>query len=364
MRLNRMNIPWLLAGMLVLTLVLPLAAAQASESELSYVSGGQDIDLSLETQSHYVAMSGPQDWGNRFAQSISLYGYRYGDVGSIKGVVVFWQAPADKTDITTPYTILGRKLFDLSQAPEKAGWFSVALDPVELPAKFGVSVFTYSNDQRGLKLGLTSKRRDSMSNSFVMKPDGTLDRKFKPNITRDGREWMLKLTLRSTLEPASSLTSAELSGSGFSFYDDGTADKFVTVQKHGMLLHFDNPERRQIGRVYVYAQAGGDWLKTSRTAAVSILNSEMGILQHMTLPYTAYTNTPSWAYVEVPYINAPTEFYVLVEPNSLPEVQLQVGVDTSSDNKASSWAVIGAHLDWETDAPKASSNWMVRVEYK
>ncbi len=365
MRLNKMTGLLALVAVFCAGLLLAFSRpAGASEAVLSHLNDGMDSSTTLESTSHYVAFDAPKGWTNRFSQSLDVYCQRYGDVSGIKGIVVFYQAPTDKTDITTPYTILGRKLFDLSDAPEQMGWFSVPLDTFELPERFGVAVFTFSNETRGLRVGYTRKVRDNMSSSYVMKPDGTLDRKYKPNMSREGREWMLRLTLRNTLAPQASLSSGEIHGSMFGGWDDGSAETFVTVQKHGCLVHFKNASPREVSRVYIYGQAAGDWLKSGQNIAVSLLDNEMGILHHVTLPYTAYTNEPSWAYVDFPTTNTPAEFYVLVEPNSRPMAQFEIGTDTSGMNKGSSWAVIGAHLEWETDAPQDKSNFMIRVEYK
>ena len=147
-------------------------------------------------------------------------------------------------------------------------------------------------------------------------------------------------------------------------HDDGSAETYVTVQKHGSLVHFNNSKAREVKRVYLYGMCEGDWLKILHNIVVSILDNEMGVLQHMTLPFTAFSNLPSWVGVDFPETNTPAEFYILVEPNSRPMAQFMLGTDTSGANQGSSWAVIGAHLEWEGDAPADKSNFMVRVEYK
>ena len=107
-----------------------------------------------------------------------------------------------------------------------------------------------------------------------------------------------------------------------------------------------------------------DWFNTDRSAGVYLLDARYGIVYRTALPFNRYTSTASWAYVSIPDIIVPEEFYVLVEPVSRPYLKLNIGYDSSGVNQASFFGTPGAMLNWATEAPEESTNWMIRVEYE
>jgi hypothetical protein len=353
---------------LLIVLLMQLQPAMAASTELSFVNGrGMDSDKMLDAWAHFVLFESPEGWKNTFTQSISLYGTRYGDTTGIQGAIAFWAPPKDPDDPESRYTMIGRAGFDLGKVPDSPGWFTVELPVMQLPPVFGVTVYTFSNDNRGYRLGLTERKRDTRSNSFYF-GRGQINTDLKPNITREGREWMLRLSLRDTLEPVDGIASGDLTGSSFGLHDDGSVDQYTTVQKEGALVRFSNSKARSVKRVYIFGMAQGDWMSSGQKITVSLLSMDMGILHQVALPYTQYTNTPNWSYVDIPRLDIPRDFFVLVEPNSRPLSQFMLGVDTSSLNQYSGWGVVGAkrdwNCDWNCDAPQDSSNFMVRVEYR
>jgi hypothetical protein len=362
----------ILIAALILTLWLGGTAA-AADSVLARDDGKPSTYEHLATDGHLVTFNAPAGWQHTFAEELQLFGYRYGNVGNTLGTVVIWDTkplpkPAkppkkgEKAPPTKEARIITSKQFQLSNAPEQAGWFSVPLDAAELPRSFNVSVFTRSSETSGLWLGLTAKDRQSYSSAGIIKDLAEAPR---IRMRRDGRDWLLRLRVRDTLKAQTAFDSKQLSGRNFALLDDGSAEGFATSQSDGPIVRFSNPEGRRLRRVFVHAKLGGTaWFNTDRQAGVWILDENLGIMSRGSLPFKNYTNDPSWAGIELPDIVLPRTFYVVVEPVSRPQTQLLIGYDTSSANKASYFGSAGALHKWSIAAPEENTNWMIRVEYR
>jgi len=341
--------------------------AYAEEGLLQWDNGTPSSLEFLTTESHLVLLDKPVGWDNIYCVELSLYGQRYGDVGTTNATVVLWGPQSEDTakleDNEKGYVIYARKQFALKDVPETEGWFNLPLDVVELPSEFAVSVFTHSSEQAGLKIGLSAGSGEA-SHSTAITPDKMKDGREGLKLREDAKEWMIRLKVRSTLEPTQQITSEQLTGKNFSYFDDGQCDGFVTFSKYGPLVRVHNSGKRVVKRVYVYAKAEGDWFRTERQAAVYLLDSGLKILNRTALPYKNYTNQAAWHYAGFDDAPVPADFYVLVEPVSRAAGKLYLGYDTSSGNKASGFGTAGAFKDWSSEAPEESTNWMIRVEYE
>jgi hypothetical protein len=361
----------LILNLLVCTLALALPA-HAAEQLLSRDNGSAASFEKLLTDGHYVQFNSPA-WPHTFTEELQLFGYRFGDVGKTLGTIVIWDTqPApkptkppkkgEKAPPTKVARIIASKQFPLSSAPTKAGWFTVHLDPVELPRSFGISVFTRSSETSGLWLGVTGPGKLSHSSAGIIKDMAALP---KIRMRRDGGNWLLRLNVRDTVAPQLNFKSSELSGNNFALLDDGGAEGFATSQSDGPLVRFSNPGGRRLHRVFVHAKLGGtSWFNTDRMAGVWVLDENFGILCRGDLPFKRYTNEPSWAGVELPDIALPRTFYIALEPVSRPAAQMLIGYDTGSKNRASYFGNAGAILSWNIAAPEENTNWMIRVEYR
>jgi hypothetical protein len=349
------------------TLALGAVPALAADTVLSRDSGAAETFEKLATDGHYISLQAPS-WPHVFAEEVQVYGYRYGDVSSTLGTVVIWDiqpvANPKKGEPAKQARIITSKQFPLSLAPEKAGWFSVPVDPSELPKSFGVSVFTRSSDSGGLWLGLSPKggRTASYSSAGIIKDLGEASR---IKTRHDGRNWLVRLRVRDAIKPTTSYTTAQLSGKNFAANDDGTAEGFATSQSDGPIVKFSSDGSRRLRRVYVYGKLGGSaWFNTDRMGGVWVLNENYGILCHANLQHKLFTNEPGWGYVDLPDIALPKTFYVLIEPVSRPASQLLIGYDSSSPNKGSLFGSAGALHKWSIEAPEDKTNWMIRTEYR
>jgi hypothetical protein len=130
------------------------------------------------------------------------------------------------------------------------------------------------------------------------------------------------------------------------------------------MVRFDNSSGRRIKRVYFYGYVSGEWLRSNLNVTVTVMNLEYGILKRLNVAYPKLTNVASWYFVDVPGSVRDSDFYVLIEPNSRPQAQFNLGYDSSMPNQMSLWATSGALLDWAAGVDKQSTNWMVRVEYE
>ncbi|MCH7471529.1 hypothetical protein IIA79_01055 [bacterium] len=333
---------------------------------MRWEDGRADIYDHLEIDGHFVFFNAPEGWDKSFSQELMVYGRRYGEVGSIRATIVIWGAQTKKTaqleDAEDSLVIYGRKQFPLADAPDEPAWFSIPLDVIELPEEFAVSLFTYSNEERGLEIGLSRATKEP-SHSSSGKPGLPESEEGELALRFDGREWLIRMKIRSTLIPGETIDAGDLTGSQFTFYDDGEAEGFTTVQKHGPMIHVENSRSKTVDRIYVYAKVEGDWYKTERTAGVYLLDSRFAIIARSSLSYNGYTSEPSWNYASFDDAKVPSEFYVLIEPASRPQVILLIGYDSSGINNASAFGTAGALLNWELQAPEENTNWMIRVRY-
>lgn len=349
------------------------ASAQATDSVLSHDKGTADTYEKLTTDGHYITFNSPA-WPHTFAGDVQVYGYRYGEVGNTMGTVVVWDVqplpkPAKppkagaKPAPTKQAHIITSRQFKLSDAPEKAGWFSVSLDASELPRSFGVTVFTRSSDTAGLWVGLSAKSKEaSYSSAGIISELGSASR---IKMRRDGRNWLVRLNVRDAIKSQTAFTTEQVTGKNFAALDDGAADGFATAQKDGPIVRFSSDGTRRLRRVYVYAKLDGTgWFNTDRMGGVWVLNENYGILCHANIAHKQFTNEPSWASLDLPDIVLPKTFYVLVEPVSRPQSQLLVGFDSSGKNRGSLFGSAGALHKWNIQAPEDKVNWMIRVEYR
>lgn len=367
-------------NLIITTVICLLAFASVASAEQAVLGwGGDSATLfdKVEDGAHISLFVTPE-WNIALCSQLEFYCKRYGDPGDLYcNIVVFGPIEGQSTMYGIyegNFEVLSRQLFKLADVSEDPGWFTIDIDPVELPPEFGVTLFTYSDDERGLLLGL-SEPTGSKSHSgryyigkTVTEPDEenmvwwTTKERF--NTRGDEREWLVRAHVSSTISPDVTIDSSELTGKNFVVFDDGTAESFHTSQKHGPLVRFDDTRSRIVERVYVHAKLDGDWFEAEREASVYLLDADLRILQRKKLPYNSYATEPTWCFVEFDDIEATPTHFVLVEPVSRPAVQMLIGCDTSGENQASLWGTAGSILDWGSDAPEESTNWMIRLQYE
>ena len=190
----------------------------------------------------------------------------------------------------------------------------------------------------------------------------------KPDATKipfrvDAREWLIRIKIRPTPSTEEEVPQTELTAPNVAFFDDGSAEGFVTTQKYGTMVHFTGTQKHKVNRIYLYAKAEGDWFRTERSATVYLLDAKLAIIFRAQLAYKRFTSEPSWNYLDVPDAPVPGDYYVLVEPISRPELSLLIGYDSSGENKGSEYGTVGAKFRWGVEAPEEKTNWMIRVRY-
>jgi hypothetical protein len=347
--------------------VAALSNAGANEQTLIIAPGAADTYEYLDQDAHFIKYLLPEGWKAGFGEEIQFYGQRYGDVKGLKGTAVVW-GPAVPAKLGSRARELGAmkifftEQFDLSSVPEKAGWYSLPIDPVTLPSVFAISIYTSSNEQRGVKLGLTAKgtRKSQSTSTRPTQTGAAAPVKFR----RDGRDWLIRFKIRDTLNPPSAKSAAELCGANYLCFDDGTAEDFVTVQKLGFLLRCETPGPATISSIFVYGKLDGNWLGSKRTVSVHVLDKDLKLLSRTSIPYNIFTNVPSWGEAHFSPVRVGPLHYVCIEPTSRPNEQFLLGYDTGSGNKASGFGTIGAELAWPFATPaQDKANWMIRVKY-
>jgi hypothetical protein len=176
--------------------------AYAEDRTVSWDNGQCDVFDYKELQGHFVELTLPADWERSFTQSFTFYAKTYGEVGDLRATIVVLGPQTESTaqieDAPDSLVIYTRKQFRIADyaAPEPK-WITVPLDPVELAPGCMAGIFTYSNDERGLLIGLDQPTGELSHSSYVnplaqgTETDGIETR-------TDGRNWMIRLTLRPT----------------------------------------------------------------------------------------------------------------------------------------------------------------------
>ncbi|MEZ5336824.1 MAG: hypothetical protein R3F46_01040 [bacterium] len=356
--------------MLALLMLLASQVALAQEASLSFASEPVQSFEHMAIDGHEVFYPSASYGNYAFADSVTFFCRRYGDVGDLIGSVVVFGPQGENTrrieDIPESQVVYSTSLFNLSDCPEEAGWFTVPIELLKLPAGgFSVVIYTRSNDERGLDIGLSpSTTASSMSyTARVMTKDEIEEDPEAGQLRRtDHMEWMLSIGVKMDSGLGSGLSSADLSGKGFDYRDDGTAESFEEFTRSGAMVRFDNSSKRSVDAIYIYARLGADWFGTDRECSVVIADDRLNIIKRMAIPYTAFNESGSWAKLEVPNREVTKTFYVIVQPHSEKNVQFLIGADNSG-NKSSSVGITGALQEWSASCSEADTNWMIRVHY-
>lgn len=338
------------------------------EVVLSHDNGSADKLEALNADFHFIQFSLPEGWRTGYADEIQFYGQRFGELGGRKGTAVIWvqEQPSKMAgrarQLSGALKLHSTRQFDLVDVPEQPGWFSVKLDPIKLPEAFAISVYTYSSDDAGVRIGLTApSAKRSLSSASHPGKEGTWT-EYRP--LRDGRNWLLRFKIRDSLEPPLLLSPAELSGPNFAVFDDGSADGYVTLRKLGFMLRCESDKPRKVQSVYLHGKLDGNWFKSTRVITVMILDRDLKVLSRTQVPYTQFTNIAAWQEVKFAPVSVGTLHYICVEPSSSAGEQFLLGYDSSGPNKASSHGTTGSPQPWPfTDPSEASTNWMIRVKY-
>lgn len=350
--------------------LLSVQVALAQEETLGYGTEPADLYEHININAHSVWFPDKSSAPHRFTQSVSFYGHRYGDVGELLGSVVIYGPQSSKTrtlaDEPDSQVVYKSTLFPLSEVPESPGWYVVPLDLMELSLEgFRVAIYTHSNDERGVKIGLAPSADGSTHSSefrILTKKEYEKDPTAGVVVRNDHREWLIKATVRYESGLDSTLSSDDLSGQGFASHDDGSAEGWGDFAENGALVRFDNDSKRSVDAVYVYAKLEGDWFGTDRNCTVVLMNDKYKIIKRMSIPFFSFNEKEGWARLEVPQTEMPKSFFVLVQPRSEKQLKFLLGADHSG-NRGSSVGTIGSPKEWHTDNPEADTNWMVRVHY-
>jgi hypothetical protein len=251
--------------------------------------------------------------------------------------------------------------------PESPGWFDVPIDLLELPAgQFSVVIYTHSNDERGLDIGLAPSLTDG-SQSYIGRvivndEEYAKDPSAYDLQRKDRHEWLIRVHARMNSGRGEGISSDSISGKGYGLHDDGSAEAWGEFADFGGVVRFDNSSKRKVDAIYIHAKLDGEWFNTERSCSVVLMNENYRVIKRMSIPFTAFNEDGSWAKLDVPNTEVTNSFLVLVEPHSEKNVRFLLGADQSG-NQGSSEGTIGAPKPWTTDCPEADTNWMVRVHY-
>lgn len=366
----------LVVGMVVLAVLYAWTPpAFADEHSLQWDNGVAGSMTYKEDRAHIVYFTAPDDWEDTLCSAVRFYGRRFGDVTGIYGTVVIYAPQEGMASFRGApndcwLQVLARNQFPLQDVPEEAGWVDVKVDPVKVVGEFAVVVYTYTTADHGVEIGVSDTTgEESHSGNFYMtkirkKNEGgpdTVETTDHMEWFNDQREWMIRALISPTVAPPEKVSAEELAGPQVIAYDDGEAEGFYTSQRYGPMVRFQAASGSKVNRVYVMARLAGNWFGSDRQASVYLMDKDMRILQRKTLAYKEFATEPAWSYVDFDSIPVTEEFYVLIEPVSRPDVEMDVGADTSGENQGSLWGTAGTILAWDCEAPEESTNWMIRV---
>ena len=358
----------LMTAIILATIVLACGVAQAEIRTLKWDSGEAE---SLEYQqelAHFIMFYKQADWDKTFTRELQVYGQRYGEVAEHLISVVLMANQSDRfghwEEKPDSMIIVSTVQFPMSSVPAEPGWFTIPLELVDLPEYLWVGIFSRSSEDFGVRIGKTaSTNKPSYSSSTKPGNSNNEDTAWLKS-WEEGGNWMIRMTVSPSPSEVAPITSAELAGASFEVADDGEAEGFTVFQKGGPCVHITNNKSKLVKRVYVYAQVDGDWYNTQRKASVFLLDKDRRIIDREQLPYTRFSNEPSWNYVSFGGSKVPKDYYVLIEPFSRPSMGLEIGHDLSGSNQGSEFGTVGAIYDWPLEIPQETTNWMIRVEYE
>jgi len=332
---------------LVLGLV-ALADELYEERTLSYDSGKLAGLERLPNQGARVDFEPVGSWEHVYLAKASVFARRYG--GGDDAAKTFANIAVTDREVT----VLEQRLLPLSHFSESGGWVDVEMSPLELTEPFSAVIYPYSLEDRGIEVGYaeaSGARRSWQGNPSMG---------FKP--MADGRDWMVRVVVRNSLEPRHVIPLAEISGDGFRYYDDGQVDGYLTSQRGGALVGFERGSARMLKEVCFFGKVGGDWFKLKPTFRVFLLDNDLRVLTSVQREYSILTEMPHWTVVDFPDTPITTDFYILIEPVSRPEYALNIGYDSSGANRSSFYGTVGSIKDWKFEVNRDRFNWMIRVE--
>lgn len=361
------------AGLVIVVLLSWVYPALADELVVQWTGEEAESFEYLTDHAHFTVFYSPEGWPDVLCSEVQFFARRFGDTENVFGTVVVYGPPEDTGVFRggsreNRLSVLARNQFMLADVPEDGGWITVGVAPFAVGSEFAVAVYTYSSEDRGVKLGLApTTGEESQSGTFRMTKVKTPDEITTTDhyTWRGGSmDWMIRARVGSTVSPDDVVDASAIEGPGYAYLDDGSAEGFYTSQKNGPLVRFSNDGGRVVDEVYVHAHLVGDWFETDRAASVYLLDRDLRILQRKRLKYSDYATEPSWGLVNFDSIAVTADFFVLVEPISRPDVQMMIGCDESGENLGSQWGTAGSVLAWGSEAPEESANWMVRVHYE
>ena len=338
---------------LLLLFVSILALAQEEntyqERVLSYDRGEAVGWERMKDEGAKVDFVAPTELEKKYVVNILVFTRKYGtNYDPEKGFV-------NVAVVDRDLKVLGRKLVPLSHFADETGWSEIEIDPVEVKDNFSVVVYPLAQEGYGVEIAYSD--RSTKFKSYRGNPSVGFKR------LEGGKDWMIRVTLRNSIKPRRTVSVDQISGKGFYFYDDGSAEGFATFQRGGALVGFRRDGLSMVREVYIYAKAGGDWLQRNPKFRVFLLDHDLRIITSTLVDYAILGELPEWVVVDFPDTHVKTDFYILVEPGSRPEFSMLIGYDTSKRNENSLVGTVGSFKKWPPElqsiAPKL--NWMVRL---
>jgi len=352
--------------------VLALAAELYHEQTLSYDSGKAIGFQKLPAEGARVDFEPVASWEHVYLDRVSVFARRYGSGYDPT------RAFANIALTDREGKVLVQKLLPLSYFSESGDWVDAEFSHFELTAPFSAVIYPYSQEEHGVEVGYAED--SGVRRSW----QGNPSKGFVP--VEDGRDWMIRVVVRNSLEPRHHIPLAEISGTGFLYYDDGKVDGYLTSQRGGVLVGFSRGSARMLKDVYFFGKVGGDWFKLKPTFRVFLLDNDLRVLTSVQRDYAILTEIPQWTSVDFPDTPVNSDFYILIEPVSRPAYELHIGYDSSGKNRASFYGTVGTINDWSevrtrdemitlsrsdvlrppeaalTPLPHENLNWMVRVK--
>lgn len=313
--------------------VLALADELHEERTLSYDSGKAAGFERLPGEGARVDFEPVDLWEHVYLVKVSVFARRYGsDYDPAKTLANI--AATDRSG-----KVLAQKLLPLSYFSESGDWVDVELSPIELTGPFSAVFYPYSVEGHGVEVGYAESSGSRRS------WQGNPSKGFEP--VEDGRDWMIRVIVRSSLAPRRDISIAEISGPQFRYYDDGKVDGYLTSQRGGALIAFRRDSARMLKEVYFFGKVRGDWFKLKPTFRVFLLDNDLRVLTSMQRDYTILTEMPHWTVIDFPDTPITTDFYILIEPVSRPAYALDIGYDSSGENRGSFYGTVGTASDWD-----------------
>lgn len=367
------------AVLLLLILGIILVSNTSRAGDLLSVDDGSSDELrTLYGEDQGVGLDAPYELA--YLTKISVFGKRGGSEGyNPDKVFGLFLVLNDRKVVIKSFP------FAYSLFPPNEGWISLEIPRLKVTKRFYIVLSSGSLPSRqwiGVGLDTTEKKgtssySTSVNKAYITKPiqiDSGTPKETEEKVEtvyyleplKMKADWMIRAEVTSQ-EFEKSITSKDLTGKGFLYYDDGTPDTFnrLPVTGRGALVKFVLGKASFLDKVYIFLYGYGDRSPGTKKFAIYVQSEELQLIGPFEFDYSLIPDQPRWIELNMKGVKVPPTFHILAVFNSRKDVGTMLGVDLSGKNKGSSLGIPYKMVQWEIEEiPLEKVNWMIRAKIR